>query len=197
MAEFDVPPTASHKNNFRNWSAQTPIATATNALTQVVGFHAQCRLCDTDPLRKGAKKLLHLVDHLRFIRAVDVMVCARNANDACDRNSACESFGSCRAACCIRGKSRFSALRVVRKEVAPIVRAGKDCKDRNGDGRVFFHAEVKRGPDRLPRRQRRHRLLHLHCSGEERSRTVQLQLQVRAAFPAHQTHRLQSPRCVS
>ena len=34
----------------------------------------------SDPLRKGAKKLLHLVDHLRFIRAVDVMVCVRNAN---------------------------------------------------------------------------------------------------------------------
>jgi hypothetical protein len=39
-----------------------------------------------------------------------------------------------------------------------IVRAGKDRKDRNGDGRVLFHAEVERRLDRGARRQRRHRL---------------------------------------
>jgi hypothetical protein len=116
------------------------------------------RICDIDPLRKGAKKLLHLVNHLRLIRAVDVMVCVRNTSDTSGWNSACESFGSCRAVRCIRGKSRCFAFRVVRKKVAPIVRAGKDCEDRNRDGRVLLRAEVERGLDGGARRQRRHRL---------------------------------------
>jgi hypothetical protein len=104
--------------------------------------------CDTYRLRKSAEKLLHFVDHLRFIRAVDVVVCVRNANDAGGWNSSCESFGSCRAAHCIGSKSRCSAFRVVWKEVAPIVRAGKDCEDRNGNGCVLLRAEVERGLDR-------------------------------------------------
>ena len=32
------------------------------------------RFRDADPLRASVKKLHHLVDHLRFVRAVDVMV---------------------------------------------------------------------------------------------------------------------------
>jgi hypothetical protein len=65
------------------------------------------RLCDTDPLRKGAKKLLHLAVHLRFIGAVDIIVCVRNVNNAGGCNFASESFASCLTARCTRGKSRF------------------------------------------------------------------------------------------
>src|SRR5581483_3096186 len=99
-------------------------------------------IADTDPLRKSAKKLLHLVDHLRLIRTVDVMVFVRNLNDAGGWNSACEVFGSSRAGRCIRSKARCSALRVVRKKVAPIVRARNDCEGRNGDGRVLLRSKV-------------------------------------------------------
>jgi hypothetical protein len=46
------------------------------------------------------------------------MVCVRNANDVGGWNSAYECFGLRRASCFICVKSRCSAFRVVRKEVA-------------------------------------------------------------------------------
>ena len=67
------------------------------------------QLRDANPLRANVKKLHHLVDHLCFVRALDIMVCVRNAHDAGGWNSLCEAFGSCRAGRRIRAACSFWA----------------------------------------------------------------------------------------
>ena len=97
---------------------------------------------------KPIEKLLHLIDHLGFIRAMNVMVCIGDTHYSRAWDAAAECLGPRIALRRVGGNARRPAVRVVRKEVAPIVRAGKDRKDRNGDGRVLLHAEVERGVDR-------------------------------------------------
>ena len=76
------------------------------------------------------------------------MVCIGETHDSGAWDAAAECFGPRIALRRVGGKACRPALGVVGKEVAPIVRAGKDRKDRNGDGRVLLHAEVERGVDR-------------------------------------------------
>src|ERR1700722_5888277 len=107
---------------------------------------------------KSIEKFLHLVDHLGLVRPVDVMVCVGDSHHSGAWDAAAECFGPGIALRLVGGKALCSAFRVIRKEVTPIVRAGKDREDRNGDGYVLLHTEVERGLNRRAWRQRRHRL---------------------------------------
>src|SRR5580700_7405852 len=91
------------------------------------------------------QKLLHFIDNLSFIRAVDVMVRVGDTHHAGARDAAAKGIGPGLTACyVVRDQSGFTGWVVGRKAV-PVVRTGVDseCGDRNA--RVLLCAEVERG----------------------------------------------------
>ena len=82
---------------------------------------------------KSIEKLLHLIDHLGFIRSVNVMICIGDTHYCGTWNASAKHFSPRIALRRIGGKACRSALWVVRKEMAPIVGAGEDREYWNGD----------------------------------------------------------------
>ena len=94
---------------------------------------------------KAVEEFFHLIDHLGFIRPVDVMVGIGDTHNSGAWNAPAECFGLRCASRRVGGKARCSALRVVGKDGVPIVRTSEDREYWNGDRCIPLHTEVKCG----------------------------------------------------